>query len=130
MTGTVGMTMVPSAPGRATLMLKSLQARSPWQNLADLQTVAGQMHLPPLHWRCDDTWGVTGEARGHRESVLEAVQAWADAFAVKVLTRDPKWMETTSGGLVQVPGFAVAQICLPGLDVTVAGRLAGKRVAR
>lgn len=122
--------MLIDVPGRATLMLKSLQARTPWQNLVDLQTVAGQMHLPELHWQCDDTWGVTGRARGGRESVLSAVQAWANAFAVPVLTRDAKYMDATFGGLVLVPGFAVAQIHLPELDVTVAGRLAGKRVGR
>lgn len=126
MSGTPGTTMVMQVPGRAVIMLEKLQQRAPWQSLVDLQTIAAQLHLPRLHWQCDDVWGVTGTARGSQSRVQSAVEEWADAFAVEVLTREPKWMRDTDPSRVLVAGFVSAQIHLPGLDVTVAGRLSGK----
>lgn len=124
MSAAVSLTMMP---GVGLRMLELLQQGrdSREQCLADLRTVARQCNLPGLHWQMDDRWGVTGTARGSDKRVEAAVTQWADAFAAEAEIRYPELRMGPRGEFV-VAGFAVAQLRLPGLDVTVAGRLSGR----
>lgn len=86
------------------------------------------MQLPRLAWSEDPVYGLTLTAEGTDDQVRADVWAWAQAFGVKPTVVEPEPMHR--GWQTMMPGWIAVELPVFGFEVTVAGRLSGKRGGR
>lgn len=107
-------------PGTAALTFKSLQASSRFHDvLASLRAVQVMHNLPRVAWSVDSKCGVTGTVRGSDDDIVDAVWAWADAFAMKVVV-EPAEKRMGRSRAYLLPGSAVVHLSA---SITIGGRL-------